>query len=59
MADTTRDIITFTTEQRVKIDSARGREPRASFIREAVRVYLQERYGIELGPDALVGGARK
>ena len=59
MADTTRDIITFTAEQRIKIDKARGRESRASFVREAVRFYMAEKFEVELGNDAPVGGPRK
>lgn len=59
MADTSREVITLTEHQRANIDHARGGIPRAVFIREAVRVYLRERYGIDLGPDAPVGGPRK
>lgn len=55
---TNRFIVTFTDEQQAKVDEARGRESRASFIREAVRFYMAEKFGVDLGDDAPVGGPR-
>ena len=66
MADTTRIVITFTSEQRAAIDAALNylRQPgvkveQSTLIREAVREYLQTHYSVVLGPDAPVGGLRK